>query len=359
MRFDQCVRLSIRVAAAHAILVATAGFSRAQPAELQVHQFAMIQLPAGAIAGPDEEVDAEENQNAQPVQAVFRLNDDQFDQWVFGGPRNSEIGRNKLDSKLTLQVDDVARACNLSRSQEKKLLLAGRGDIKRFFDKVDEKRKKFDKFKHDQTKVGEIYQELQPLQVALNAGLFGDGSLFSKTLKTALDEDQAGKYEEVLRERKLFRYQAKVELIVSILDQSLGLSDLQRRKLVDLILKDTKPPKIFGQYDYYLVMYQTGRISESKLKLILDEHQWASLVRQLNQMRGMEQFLRNNGALPEPEVPAFVADFILALQNPPSKVVPTRVIELPAEVFAGPPEVKTVTREIERVDNQRRKEPRR
>ena len=79
-------------------------------------------------------------------------------------------GRNKLDSLLTLQVDDVAQDVRLDRVQKKKLVLAGRGDIKRFFEKVEEKRKKFDKVKTDQNKVGEIYQELLPLQVTLNRG---------------------------------------------------------------------------------------------------------------------------------------------------------------------------------------------
>ena len=118
------------------------------------------------------------------------MTDDQFDQWVFGGPRNSRAGSHKLDSLLTLQVDDVARMCTLSEAQKKKLLLAGRGDIKRFFDKVEEKRKKFAKVKNDQTKFNEIYQELVPLQAALNSGLFGDGSIYSKTIRRVLSEEE-------------------------------------------------------------------------------------------------------------------------------------------------------------------------
>ena len=129
----------------------------------------------------------------QPVRGVWVMTDDQFDQWVFGGPRNSRAGRNKLDSLLTLQVDDVARVCRLSEPQKKKLLLAGRGDIKRFFEKVEEKRKKFDKVKTDQNKIGEIYQELVPLQAVLNSGLFNEGSFYSKTLKTVLSDEEKAK----------------------------------------------------------------------------------------------------------------------------------------------------------------------
>jgi hypothetical protein len=325
-------------------------FCRAQ-AQVVVVQEAVavqVQLPGGeATVDPDEEEEAVENEAPQRVQPVFMMNDDQFDQWIFGGPRNSGAGRNKLDTLLTLQVDDVSRACGLSELQKKKLLLAGHGDIKRFFDRVDEKRRKFDKVKNDQNKIGEIYQELQPLQMALNSGLFSEGSIFAKTLKKVLAHEQASRYEAMVREKRLFRYRAKIELIVASLDQTVGFSDDQRRALIELILRETEVPKKFGQYDYWLVMYQTGKIPESKLKMIFDDKQWGFMNRQLNQMRGMEQFLRNNGMLPENEAPAFVGGFIDALKNAPAGNAKTERQELPDDVFADPAKLESA-RNIER-----------
>ena len=169
--------------------------------------------PAGRrYWGEEEEV--ENNAVLQPAQAVFMMTDDQFDQWVFGGPRNSRAGRNKLDSLLTLQVDDVARMCTLSEAQKKKLLLAGRGDIKRFFDKVEEKRKKFAKVKNDQTKFNEIYRTGTAAS-ALNSGLFGDGSIYSKTIRRVLSEEEDVRYQQVIQDKNRFRYRAKVELVVA------------------------------------------------------------------------------------------------------------------------------------------------
>ncbi len=106
------------------------------------------------------------------------------------------------------------------------------------------------------------------------------------------------------------------------LDQSVGFRDDQRRKLVDLIVNETSMPTRFGQYDYYLVLYQAGKISEAKLKPLFEVRQWALLNRQLNQGRGMEQFLRTQGLLP-----------------PAKTVQPLRraaAAELPAELFAAP-----------------------
>ncbi len=271
----------------------------------------------------DVEVEEEAEVAVQPNRAVFVMTDDQFDQWVFGGPRNSRAGRNKLDSLLALQVDDVARICTLSEAQKKKLLLAGHGDIKRFFDLVEEKRKKFDKVKQDQNKIGEIYQELVPLQTALNAGLFGDGSFYAKTIRKILSEEDDARYHQVILEKNRFRYKAKVELVVAQLDQTVGFRDEQRRKLVELIVNETQPPTRFGQYDYYIVMYEAGQIGEAKLKPLFEDRQWALLDRQLKQMRGMRQFLQNQGLLPPRKV-----------VPPPQRRATAGV--LPADVFAAP-----------------------
>jgi len=273
------------------------------------------------------EEEVENNAVLQPAQAVFMMTDEQFDQWVFGGPRNSRAGSSKLDSLLTLQVDDVARMCTLSEAQKKKLLLAGRGDIKRFFDKVEEKRKKFAKVKNDQTKFNEIYQELVPLQAALNSGLFGAGSIYSKTIRRVLSEEEDARYQQVIQDKNRFRYRAKIELVVAQLDQTVGFRDEQRRKLVELIMSETQTPTRFGQYDYYLVMYQAGQIAEAKLKPLFEDRQWALLNRQLNQMRGMQQFLQNQGLLPPHKV-----------VHPPRRRAEAG--ELPAEVFAAPADVE-------------------
>ena len=274
----------------------------------------------------DVEVEEETEVDRPQVPGAWVMTDDQFDQWVFGGPRNSRAGRSKLDARLTLQIDDLSRMCKLSEDQKKKLLLAGHGDIKRFFEQVEEKRKKFEKVKNDQNRIGEIYQELMPLQIALNSGLFGEGSIYGKTIRRVLGEEQEEQYQNALLEKNRFRYRAKIELVVAQLDQSVGLRDEQRRKLVELIVNETQPPTRFGPYDYYLVLYQASKIGEAKIKPFFDDRQWALLSRQLNQGRGMEHFLRTQGQLP-----------------PAKPVQPARRFaagELPAEVFGVPADVE-------------------
>ncbi|MFO0889970.1 MAG: hypothetical protein U0790_12625 [Isosphaeraceae bacterium] len=314
-----------------ALLVAAIAFvARGPEARAQV-MIKMEARRADAAQPPDDVVEEEAVNDAvvAPRQA-FLLSNEQFDMWVFGNSGAPGSGRNKIDTLLELSVDDVARLCRLSNLQRQKLILAGRGDIKRFFEKVEEKRKIFDKLKADQNKIGELYQEVVPLQAMLAAGLFGDGSLYAKTLKRVLEESDESRYQEVLRDKQRFAYRAKVELAVAQVDQSLGLSDRQRRELVELILQESKPPARFGQYAYYLVLYQASRIPREKLRPLFEEKQWAHFVRTLESTRGMEQFLRQQGfILAKDDRPVIAHEFVNALRGPAA-----RAMDLPDDVFA-------------------------
>ena len=225
-----------------------------------------------------------------------RANFDQMDQWVFGRFGGSGGARNKLDSSLLLRIEDLERACGITEAQKKKLRLAGRGDIKRFFDKVEELKRKFQQGQNDPN--ANIWQEIQPLQVELNTGLFGDDSIYAKTIRRTLTGDQAARFESLSRERNSFRFRATVEWFVVHLDKGLGLTDDQRQRFVELLVNEARPPRKFGQGDYWYLMLQTARLPEPKLKPIFDAPQWRLLSRQFVQARGMEQWLKTNGVLP-------------------------------------------------------------
>jgi hypothetical protein len=295
--------------------------------QVQVVQRVVVQADQ-AVADPLD-IEEEEEVRDQPAQPAFVLSDSQFDQWVFGGNGNYRAGRSSLDTQLSLHVDEVARVCRLTALQKKKLLLAGHGDIKRFFEKVEEKRKKFDTLKTDRNKVNEIYQELLPLQQMVRSGLFSHGSFYAKTLKTVLTDEDNEKYQELVREKNRFRYRAKIELAVAQLDQSVGFRAEQRKRLIELILNETEPPERYGQYDHYLVLYQAAKIPTAELKSLFDDRQWGLLQRSLNQGRGLEQFLRTQGLLPARDDKGNAAGFLKALRQP-ARNGP----QLPADVFA-------------------------
>ena len=264
----------------------------------------------GGMGQVEPPLDDDEMEDERPAQVVqnFAIADENFDMWLFGGGRNSQAARARLESILSLEIDRLDKYCAMSEAQKKKLTLAGRGDIKRFFDKVAEKKRKFDLLKNDQNRIGEIFQEIQPLQQTFNAGIFSDGSFFTKTVKNTLNEEQTERYAKVIRERDLFRYRARVDLVVSMLDNSVGFSAAQRKQFVTLLLEETKPPKHFGQYDTQVVLLQAAKLPEAKIKSIFDEAQWRILSRQLTQAKGMEVFLKRNGFLDDDKAEPKKAD---------------------------------------------------
>jgi hypothetical protein len=257
----------------------------------------------GSSAGPaaaQDDVPVEENAQPQAEQQQFLVADETFDQWVFGQRGgNATASKSRLESALLVQIENLDRLCSLTEEQRTKLRLAGRGDIKRLFDRLEQMRKKFQLVKTDQNKINEFFQEVQPLQAVLSRGPFGPGSIFSKTVKSSLTPEQAEQAERAQHDRRLFEYKARVELVVNMLDERLALRAAERKQLVELLVNQTRPPESRGnrQYDYYVILFQVSKIPPAKLQAILDEPQYKALQKAFDQMRGMEAFLRNNGVL--------------------------------------------------------------
>jgi len=229
------------------------------------------------------------------AQDNFELNEETFNQWLF----NESQGRYDPDSELALMVDSIDRVCDLNDDQKTKLGLAAHGDFARFERKVDELRSEYVGKSYGQNQIGEIYQKIQPLGQVYQAGLLGNDSLFSKVLESTLTSEQAAKFEKVETERRQARYRAKVRLFVVTVQRSCALTDVQRRALTDLILAETKPPKIFGQYDWYVIVYGASKVPDEKYSAIVDEAQMKVFKQTLQQGAGMQQFLRQQKLIDE------------------------------------------------------------
>lgn len=256
-------------------------------------------MPAGLLAQDavmEEEEEEEEPRQAQ-MQHQFQIDESWFDQWLFNGS-NAAQRKKRLEARISLHVSAVDAVCTLTEAQKQKLELAGRGDIKQLFDAIETARVQFQAVRNDQQKFNAFWPEVQPLQVRLQAGQFGSGSLFEKVLARTLDAEQAGKFQQQQLERRKFQYQARIGVVLTSLEKGMPLRDEQRQKLTKLIIEETQPPKVFGQYDYYVVMYQLAKVPKEKLEAILDEKQLGLMRQQFGQMHGMEQFLKQQGQLP-------------------------------------------------------------
>lgn len=256
-------------------------------------------LLSGAHAAPDDVEPAEPNQ----AQGEFNIDESNFDQWVFQGNGNAAAGKERLKARLNLQVAEIDRLCGLTSEQKEKLLLAARGDSKKFFDQVEEIRKKFLAVKNDQHAFNNIWQDIQPLQRQISIGLHGETSLFYKSLQRTLTSEQMRRYRDVQDDRRKYRYRASIEVVLTNLENSVPLKHSQHEALVKLILEETPTPIAFGQYDQYLIMHHLSKL-EAKVRPLLDDRQWKLMSTNFDQARGMEQFLIQQGLLPKEELRA-------------------------------------------------------
>ena len=290
--------------------------------------------PSVGLGAVDDIVPAK--QGVAVEDQMFQMDEANFDANVFQPSGNADQARIQMETKLKLQLSELNRVCELSDAQSHKLKLAASVDIKRFFGSVAVIRKKVKAGKINQQEWQEIWQEIQPLRTRQQAGLFGDSSFFAKSIRKTLNPEQLVKYEVLVNERRRFRYRASIAVAIVNLQNTVPLRRAQQQAIIKMLLEETQPPPVFGQYDQYLVMYQMARLPEEKFKPLFDEEQWKQLQVQFNQYRGMDQFLIQNGLIPkengddEPAVEAETPE----IDNGGEK----RVIR--AVRFAAPAEVK-------------------
>ena len=119
---------------------------------------------------------------------VCRISDGAFELYVFGG--DSDVVKEKFTSRLRSIVDALAKTHNLTSAQKQKLHLAGRGDIQRWFDRVEKCRMKFQsRVLNDDRDFVKFCDSFNDEAKRLKAEFritFQAGSLLSKTLHSIL-----------------------------------------------------------------------------------------------------------------------------------------------------------------------------
>jgi len=276
---------------------------------IRVHRLTGRLLAAMALAfaatGPSaraqRDVPEIETEEAAPRPRPIVVSDQQFDRWVFG-VFGADGFRRRAELSLTSHLNDVDRICPLTAVQKNKLLLAGRGDIKRYFDHVEAARIKIHDQSIDRVEVQAILQEFQRRAPNSRPELFGEKSLFSKSLKNTLTAEQFGRYQKVTRDGSVARHRTTITWVVAVMDNTLRLSEEQHRQLEELLAKETRPPKRFGEYDYYGLMFQVSRLPMEKLRPIFDDVQWGTLERQLAFAVRLEPTLKEGGFVPDYQV---------------------------------------------------------
>jgi hypothetical protein len=133
--------------------------------------------------------------SAQPLQQGQAWTDEQIERLVFRLYSNASGARQVFESLMATKIVNIDDACSLTDEQRKKLELAGRGDIERFFHRYEQLMRKSKAIEHNVQGLREILEDVRPLQVTLEVGLFREHSLLVKSLRNTLTDEQIARYE--------------------------------------------------------------------------------------------------------------------------------------------------------------------
>jgi hypothetical protein len=210
--------------------------------------------------------------------------------------------REQFESAVRSRVERLDRKYGLSEGQRKKLLLAGRVEIKRHLDRAEELERKLSLVRSDADEYIKVLEELSTLNRVKSRELFDEGTLFAKVLANTLTKEQTLRYQAIEQRIAAEHHQAALKWVLATWDEMLGLSAHQRERLQALLNQSTRPPRRFGAEDYSGVLWQVSQLPEPVLKPIFREDQWAKLMPQLAEARRMEPMLKREGYVPDRDV---------------------------------------------------------
>jgi hypothetical protein len=147
-----------------------------------------------AASDIDDDVADEAPLVVAPARRVWVAVEGTFDSSLFGALSDSPAERARLEGILERLINfaEQTNQITLTPAQRRKLRLAGRGDIKHFYDQVFQGRRRFESLRTDLRECQILLGGLQPLQGQFHNGPFHSNSLYAKTLSKIRDELRNG-----------------------------------------------------------------------------------------------------------------------------------------------------------------------
>ena len=228
-----------------------------------------------------------------PVVALNQERGDWFESWVFGG-MSAAAARTRLENTASQRVMLLKNQCQLTEEQVAKLELAKRGDIARFFQKVETVRREVGPKQPDRNNMQELSKAISPVQRVWNTGLISDDSLFVSVLKTTLTQEQkAALVIEEQRQRKdRNRYHSMA--MIKMLERSIPLTDQQRQSFLQILVEQSSELRVDTSLEQYVAIAAAMKLSDETLSDFLDASQlktfrelrnhWAMSMPFLNQI---------------------------------------------------------------------------
>lgn len=148
-----------------------------------------------AFAKQDSDSEDLAEEGAVPEQV--RIDDGTFDRLLFHRESKIMSASDLLRLNLRVRIEAVDRSCGLTSEQRGKLSLAARGDVRRFLEKADELRQKYQErlvemndVRAQLALVRELSVDLEAFCRTVETASLRDDTLLAKTLRSCLSAQQ-------------------------------------------------------------------------------------------------------------------------------------------------------------------------
>ena len=234
--------------------------------------------------------------------------DELFDYLIFLEDRTPDRAEERLVTDLSLEIYAIDQRCKLTKRQKQQLLMVGRGDIKRFFDKYDSMSAdpriiaQFETFHTNRRahalargELSDLLRVTAPLRAILQGSLFHSNSLLERSITNVLTDHQVVQYQGLQRERVERIQEEAFANLIRILEEGDPVSAPQRQALANIVHNDIKPAGRDGPYGTYCLLLQLARLSGNKAEGILTDGQRQTLARTMNHVNLWESILHEAG----------------------------------------------------------------
>lgn len=229
------------------------------------------------------------------AQDEFRIDRSTLESWIFQQAGDAGSGKRAMEAEINLRINRIEQYAELSDTQRRQLRLAAQGDVKRFYDQVEEVICKVEKMKLNQGNFNEAYQLTIPLQSTLRNGIFGPSSLFTKVSRSVISGEQRDRYEAAERNRLRLRGDAFLRAMIRKFGQEIPLTAKQHQQLFELASPGFAEPIVDYHYKELYTSIYVVNLPEDSLAMILDAEQLQELRKRREQMEPMRRFLKEQG----------------------------------------------------------------
>jgi hypothetical protein len=229
-----------------------------------------------------------EGVQAQPVPPVS------LETLVFLSNDSLESIRANYTSRLASKLSAIDRTCQLTADQRRALELAGKGDIKRFFDQFFALKKEV----LDRGLLPEAPQfavEVERLRIKASSGLFHEQSLMGKSVRSTLTPEQLLRYDEMSVKEHQLLTQAAIDRLDQLLMHVGAWPNRQRVQFLSLLRNKLEPVRNSGPYDFCCLVLQLGKKGRDEYENLLPANQRTALAQYIEFARRHEVSLHQAG----------------------------------------------------------------